>query len=364
MMRHCLLKFALAVSLFFLFAGCKKTAATAETSPTPTPAPLFSPTPALIARFQITPPASFDSDKVPSDRPSEFTLTAQSGQVLRVELEDGGREGNLPATVSLQTASGTAVKPITEDYCPNDSLFPLPSNSAYHVLFTPQGARKSVRLTLLEATDPLISAGTKPEQISVDLGAHDKSKAVEAKPLEITCEVGESWPAHILVQSNHFNLRVMQTAGYEELFRQKKHMAVLRASLRPGAKPPDAKDLPYAGSEDAAAVMTARAEFIKGNGWRGWRWLEGQAQDGDYPASDGLGYTFEAITDDGRFFIRARTGISHPDIKRIHPSDVVEQNDTQLRLLLEKSLAAAPPSSFSPNLNDLDAIIRSLKILK
>jgi hypothetical protein len=351
-MHRSLLPLSLTAMLLGAVVGCKKS----ETAAVP------AATPAPVARFQIKPPATLGSDKVPFDRPSEFTLSGNAGQALRIELEGGGREGNDSPTVSLQAGGGTAIKAITEDSCPGDSVFPFAQTGTYRVLFNPGGRRKNVRFTLLEGTDPLLSSGIEPAQVSIDFGAAEKGKTVEGKSLEITCEVGESWPAHLLIVSKHFSLRIMQTAGYEELFRRQKDMALLRASLRPDAKPVDAKDLPYAGSDDAAAVMTARPELIKGSGWRGWRWLEGQAQDGDYPAGEGLGYTFEGITDDGRLFIRARTGISHPDLKRIHPSDTVGDNDTELRLLLEKSLAVAAPSSFKPNLDQLDAVIRSLKI--
>jgi hypothetical protein len=366
MMRNCLLRFASAVSLFFLFSGCKKTSLTAETSPTATPAP--------VARFQIKPPAFFDIDRVPSDRPSEFELSASAGQVLRVELEDGGREGNIPpaATLSVRTSVGNAVKPITEDFCPNDSLFPLAQNDTYRVLFTPQGAHKSIRFTLLEGTDPLLSPGIRPGQVAIDFGVFEKggfgrAKTVEAKPVWITCEADDSWPAHLLVQikDHYFQLRIMQGAGYQELYRDSHDLEYLKASLLPNGPAIDAKKFPYANSGDAATVMTARSERFSGKGWTGWRWIEGSSQDGEYPG--GIAYVFEGLTDDGAFLIRFEAAIDHPQVKILQPNggktdEETARQDDEHRKALEKSLAVAAPSTFSPSLDELDAVVRSLKI--
>jgi hypothetical protein len=38
------------------------------------------------------------------------------------------------------------------------------------------------------------------------------------------------------------------------------------------------------------------------------------------------------------------------------------EKDTPMRLQLEKNLAAADPSCFHPNLDQLDAVVRSLKL--
>ncbi len=145
-------------------------------------------------------------------------------------------------------------------------------------------------------------------------------------------------------------------------------MQLLQAQLQSPGKPIDAKNLPYANwGNDAGTVMTARPALITGMGWKAWRWVEGLSQDGDYPG--GLSYVAEGITDDGRFFFRITSDISHPAQRRLSTDNIVgvderarDRADTQNRLLLEKALASANPSSFTPNLNNLDAVIRSLKL--
>lgn len=95
--------------------------------------------------------------------------------------------------------------------------------------------------------------------------------------------------------------------------------------------------------------------------------------DEDYP-SDNLGYIFEGISNDGRYFILIRADISHPDQKRLHPKRQINgppghtwespdpKVDAPARIQLERNLAAAEPASFQPNLDQLDAVIRSLKL--
>jgi hypothetical protein len=142
-------------------------------------------------------------------------------------------------------------------------------------------------------------------------------------------------------------------------------MQVLISSLERKTPPQDANKLPFAGDDDAAIVMTARPEWMEGRGWKGWRWIEGSSQDGDYPG--GIGYTFEGVTNDGRYFLRMTGQISHPELKRLDTEDISDETardkaDKEHNQLLEKSLEKAEPGSFTPNLNDIDAMIRSIRI--
>lgn len=103
------------------------------------------------------------------------------------------------------------------------------------------------------------------------------------------------------------------------------------------------------------------------------RWVAGLGGDEDYPGC-GLAYVFVGLSTDGRYLIVLRSDISHPDQKRLMPPVEIqgspghtwESSDpkiqTRMRLQLEKSLAAADPASFQPGLDQLDAVIRSLKL--
>jgi hypothetical protein len=314
--------------------------------------------------FQIKPPISFRSDQLPATGTSEFIFEAKAGQYFQMGIEEDRQQSPISApSVSLSNGdTGVRIEPMDADFC-MEQMFALPKAGQYRFAFDPQGKKGTIRFSILEHDDPLVDAGIRPEGVSIDFGALGEGKKATLDPYDYTCELGESWPSNLLVQNNKIEFRVMRLAGYTSLFPKSEEMQLLQRSLLPGAPFVDAKRLPYASSGDAATVMSARPELVTGTGWRAWRWIEGQSQDGDFPG-DYMFYTVDGLTNDGQFFFRMRADIEHPELKRLNPSDSVPENDTQLRLQLEKALAVAKPDSFTPNLNQLDAIIRSLKFLR
>jgi hypothetical protein len=101
------------------------------------------------------------------------------------------------------------------------------------------------------------------------------------------------------------------------------------------------------------------------------RWVRG---DEDY-RSCGLGYVFNGISADDRYMVVIRADISSPDRKCLLPPRQTHKTadgswessdpkvEAEMRVRLEKSIADSPPASFTPSLNQLDAVVRSLKIL-
>jgi len=367
--------------------GCKKSAptpsATAAASPTPAAQaqkPASPPTPSAQAEmvpvkaFQVKLPASFSGDELPQG-PVEFALAASAGELLFLKTKEipgahynyGGANRYSVLVRRSQPGSPTLEALQEGGTCTNNSLYALPQTGTYKVLFAPlPGEKHGIDLAVLSSNDPIVNPGIKPAEVSIDFNGLALKKQFGVVPLSMAegC-LNDSWPSHLAVQSNHFELHVMQVAGYKEVFPDDKSMARLEAALQPEAKPVDSKNLPYANSGDAGTGMSARPELLKGEGWSGWRWIEGQSQDGDYPAH--VSYAFEGITTDGRFFLVMRATISHPEHKRLFPkagqsNDSWGKQETAKRLQLEKSLAAADPASFQPNLDQLDAVIRSLKL--
>jgi hypothetical protein len=318
----------------------------------------------VVLFHHMKPPASFTPDQLLSRGANEFTFKAQAGQFLKLRLNhNDDRTSDPPPAISVRDARNlTHIQSMNQGFC-LEQMFRLPSNDDYHVDYDPLGQRNTLHFSLLDADDPLINAGIRTKDFAIDFGRVSHQKKITIVPYEYICELGESFPAHVLVKGSKVDLRIMQAAGYLPLFPGSKEMSFLRESLTTQAEAPDAKLLPYASSDDAATVMSARRELIAGHGWQAWRWIEGQSQDGDFPG-DYLIYTVEGLTNDGRFFFRMRAGIAHPEVKRLNPSDSVPENDTELRLQLEKALAIAKPDSFTPNLNQLDAVISSLKFLR
>lgn len=84
-----------------------------------------------------------------------------------------------------------------------------------------------------------------------------------------------------------------------------------------------------------------------------------------------LTYVFEGVSDDGRFFAMMHRGVSNPEATRAlsklctdwsRGQDFVTVFDKEMPALFDKDVSAAEPASFRPNLDQLDAVARSLKI--
>jgi hypothetical protein len=259
---------------------------------------------------------------------------------------------------------GSVVTSAIPDDCLDEQIYRLPHDGNFRVIYDPKGHKNNLRFSMVEKGDPLVNVGLESAQISINFGAFGPAKST-ATAYDRVCGVGESWPASIAIDNQKIWFQLAKVQGYEKVFPDEKNMRLLISSLHIPGRSIDAKKLPYANSGDAATVMTVRPTLIKEAGWKAWRWIEGNSQDGDYPS--GLSFVVEGITNDGKFFFRMTSTIDHPEQKRLSTDTaeyeaVRDKADTQNRLLLEKALATADPASFTPNLNDLDSVIRSLKL--
>jgi hypothetical protein len=223
--------------------------------------------------------------------------------------------------------------------------------------------------------DPAVAPGIKREQFSVDLGPFGQESQLMVIPsVDSRGDEGETWPTHLGIEKHDFEFRIIPIAGYEKFFPKSKELAGLKAALSANGSKVKVEGFPYSREDHWDGYVTSlRRETIAGEGWRGVRWIGGFGGDEDYP-SGGLGYVFNGISDDGRYLIVLRADLSHADHKRFMPPRKTmgtpgrtwETSDpkvqTEMRQRLEKSLNTADPASFTPNLNDLDAVIRSLKL--
>lgn len=351
-----------------------------QTTPSATPLPTQAQT-VLSDPIQVKPPASFTSEQLPQNGPTHFTVAASASQFLRVQVDLG--VGNNPRdSVSVQPP-GSDSAPLealrTGGECWGNFLYALQETGTYQVEFDSAGRAASIGFSLLAADDPMIDPGITPGEISIDFSSFAQRDRLAVVPYAEGCDEGdESWPAHLGLDTGHFEFRIMQVAGYKEVFA--KHwgaaaMTNLEAALSSVGNAAAGSKLPYVdNSRWGTYGMTARQESVEGDGWRGLRWIAGYGGgDEDYP-STALGYIFEGISNDGRYFILIRADISHPDQKRLRPRRPIQgppghtweagdpKLETPARLQLEKALATANPASFRPSLNELDAVIRSLRL--
>lgn len=315
---------------------------------------------------------------MPDDGVSEFLVSAKAGQFLVVK---SAAESDL----SVQSPSRQQrTLSIGGGYEGSDNkpdlrrIYLLPETGQYRVLYAPAGgavAREgSVEFSFLTKSDPAIDPGISPEEVSVEFGPFAPGQQFKVQPLSHFQEEGDDWPPHLAVQNHHFDFRIMSVAAYQKLFPEEKSVALLQDALRKGATAAKVSEFPYPRSDWwDGIIISARREILRGDGWSGFRWIGGFGGDEEYP-SEGLGYSFNGITDDGRFLIVVRSDISHPDQKRFYPKRPVVQGpngsyetsapeeEKKMKARLEKSLDSAAPDSFTPSLDQLDSVVRSLKI--
>lgn len=141
----------------------------------------------------------------------------------------------------------------------------------------------------------------------------------------------------------------------------------LRALL--DAKPSAPADaLPFLPMWNAGQIFHAQTAYLDFGGGSGVRYLTQYAQSFTTVNNSSLFYTFQGLTNDGKYYISAILPVGHPslplDDSTIPGGDFnsfAENYQTYLSETLT-ALEAQPDDSFSPSLIELDALIQSLQI--
>lgn len=221
-----------------------------------------------------------------------------------------------------------------------------------------------------------VDPGIKPEEVSVKFGAFAQDDELAIAPFAID-EDGElfwySWPTHLAVDRQNFEFRVMTVAGNKAVFKKNERMTALEAALKTQGRHANVQQLPYPVYGDGGLNFWTKPKFFEGDGWRGLRWIASYGQDIGCKF-DSSAYVFEGISNDGRLFVLMRAAVvtskvTAPIVQDCqaavnkNPSIIVDEAfDEHVSDMLDKAVAAADPASFQPNLDQLDAVIRSLKL--
>lgn len=324
----------------------------------------------------VTPPALFKADQLPKDKPAEFLIAGKTGQFLQVKVNEpqGAQTTSeeapgaislvkiMPAGAGASELQGEAVD------CVGSELYRLPQTGSYRVHFEPAGPGLGVSFTTVNANDPLVNPGIKPDQPSLDFGSFPKTEFTLV-PKSVSCgEIADDWPAHLAANDQAMGIRVMSVARYKEMFGDAA-IAALEAALRTQGKNADARKLPEAVSGDVGLILASRPTYWQGKGWRGLRWIAEYGQDTSCEFQ-GLTYVAEGLSEDGRFLAMmvsqvtssAVTGRLTQQCKRMVESKGFDDRfEKEMPALFDQTVGTAP-GSFQPNLNRLDAVIRSLTL--
>lgn len=133
---------------------------------------------------------------------------------------------------------------------------------------------------------------------------------------------------------------------------------------RPAEVPAD-KTLPFLPPFNAGQVFHTALRYVDFGNGRGLRYLTQYAQ-AIYPVtSKYLFYTYQGISNDGRFYVAAILPVAHPilpDESTYTIDDAFMNNFNNYLAGVARDLAAQPPESFSPSLSALDAMLATLSM--
>lgn len=295
MPRQMFLLFTLALALLITALGCHSSARSAQSGPAASPTPVAqaqnpaaTPTPSARAEavpgapIQVKPPASFIPDQLPQNQPVHFTVAGSARQFLLVKVKLGGRDPRESVWVQPPGSNSGPLDALQKGGdCSGDFVYALPQTGIYQVEFDSAGREATIDFSLLASDDPMVDPGITLDQISIDFGSFAERDRMTVVPYAVGCDEGdEPWPTHLALDNGHFEFRIMPVAGYKRVFETVPDAAALITNLetvlRPGGKPAASSKLPYTYKDRwGAYIMSARAEFLEGKGWRGLRWIAG-----------------------------------------------------------------------------------------
>jgi hypothetical protein len=120
----------------------------------------------------------------------------------------------------------------------------------------------------------------------------------------------------------------------------------------------------------AKEILTARVDYLDFQGGSGVRFLT-QSGNGLAPVNNSaLVYTFQGLTTDGKYYVSAVLPVTHPDLGADTSPDeeminaITADPGYYASYLAERTawLNPQPAASFTPDLDKLDALIRSIAV--
>jgi len=304
------------------------------------------------------------TQRTPTGKIESFPVAAKAGQTLLVEVnvDNTSRDAGDHKIAVFDPAAKPLESSLGEDTSLN-WMGRLAVSGNYRVQIACPGPKPyALRVTLLDANDPRLDPGVRPEQISIVDPGHRIKWSREAF-FPVVLEVSDFGPAHWKSAGGTLDITVLPIEGVRKTWwienTGPKAVARLEAALQ-GKGGIDPHGLPGDLNSDAALTFATQARRIDGPGIRAVRWLGNYDQSDSSPITP-LTYAVDGITSDGKLLVVARGTTGH----RALPKDVLDLEGARLhdyRRQMGRRLDSEAASSFSPDLEKLDAIVRSIQV--
>lgn len=231
-----------------------------------------------------------------------------------------------------------------------------------------------------------MSLGLQPGQVHIETRGLAKTIQGEIRPAEPLPPEPEpglgGWPEHLrfsfdgeklpgYISSGQRQIVIYPAPAYSELFRKAglakdDPIPALRALLKsPGKIQGEIPILPPA---EAAQILKARVELLKLPGGKGLRFVTHYAQDDVPVTNESLFYTYQGLTDDGRYWVAVYYPISASGLPKTIGDSPESKDYEALQRRYKAYLAETvkkledPKTVFTPDLATLDAMVRSIEI--
>ncbi|MGE5222515.1 MAG: hypothetical protein ACM3PY_08765 [Omnitrophica WOR_2 bacterium] len=212
--------------------------------------------------------------------------------------------------------------------------------------------------------------------ITLDYSAVAQDVTVETVPAKSASANGPIWDVapeyrRLTLQgypvANHLHKPQIFVYPAGDLASANESMGKIAADLQALLQSQKAGDnLPFLPLFNAAQVMHAQVQYLEFKNGKGVRYLT-QFDQAPLPISNyDLFYTFQGLTSDGKFYIAAILPVTNPELpagSTVSDQQATEMSDfpgylSKMVSLLEQQ----PASSFTPDLDKLDALIKSMEV--
>jgi hypothetical protein len=230
-----------------------------------------------------------------------------------------------------------------------------PALTPERVHFTFEGLAKSVR----GETRPAIPLPPEPEP---GLGAEAANVRFHFDDDKLPDDVG----------SSHRQVVIYDAPAFRQLFVKSGQgkgnpVDALRALLRKGTTAISG-EIPILPPPDAAQVLKTRVKLLPFHGGKGFAFVTAYAQDNVPVANDALFYTFQGLTDDGRYWVAVYYPVTASVLPKTSQDSPEAKDykafDAHFQAYLKKTVHALEDSktAYTPDLGTLDALARSIEI--
>ena len=172
------------------------------------------------------------------------------------------------------------------------------------------------------------------------------------------------WPMPQSTLESTTAIYVYRTAEFADFEEQSNRLTQLQALIASQSDLSAVEQLPFLPVYPAGQIIRARAQYVETDAVQGIRYVTAYMQAQEPFTSASFIYTFQGISTDGQHYISViaplDTGLFPAELSAIDP--VAFQNE--FNDYLAESLATlndAAPETFTPSLDSLDALVKSIR---